>query len=260
MLELTKSAAGRVHTTIESWQYASLNCNYSAQDHRRTHLHLLLSSKKQDFFHVAVTSAKEGMSPVSNQTDADSPVNSTKANKKYISSRKILLRREQSGNNHRAWPQPASSSWKKCQLHAGRACGLNGCLLLTFPSYITACLGCGTDWKQTQLRAYVPYIFLPTAVEVEERNLIRSAAWIKQRSSGFKYRGVWWVTPSFRHSMHNHTFFPINKCNTFKHLDYTLTSITWEGEEEQQQHFSKTKVFYFCQLSISFLKSPTKPL
>lgn len=111
-----------------------------------------------------------------------------------------------------------------------------------------------------QLRAYVPYIFLPTAVEVEERNLIRSAAWIKQRSSGFKYRGVWWVTPSFRHSMHNRTFFPINKYNTFKHLDYTLTSITWEGEEEQQQHFSKTKVFYFCQLSISFLKSPTKPL
>lgn len=46
------------------------------------HVHTTAELKKTDFFHVAVTSVKQGTSPVSNQTEADSPVNSTKAEQK----------------------------------------------------------------------------------------------------------------------------------------------------------------------------------
>lgn len=76
----------------------------------------------------------------------------------------------------------------------------------------------------SQLRAYIPYIFLPIAVEFNESNLICSTAWIRLKSSGFKYRGTdesYCPSDTVRTVIN---FFPINKCSTFKlflHLDFS---------------------------------------
>lgn len=124
------------------------------------------------------------------------------------SSNYILLRK--SDSNHKAWAWLVFFSWKKFSY---TLCGLNECLLLTFPSCVTACGVCELavwPFPDQQRVCVSQHLFLPLPIELKENNLIWCAPLCE-------WNGRWGQSPAQAPQSSGHATEPVRVNSSLSH-------------------------------------------